>query len=40
MCGDDSCPNELQSQSSTGGLEGTAGVEGQSFMKVSFFVIE
>ena len=27
--GDDSCPNQLQSQSSPGGLEGAAGVERQ-----------
>ena len=27
--GDDSCPNQLQSQSSAGGLGGAAGVEGQ-----------
>ena len=26
---DDSCPNQLNSQSSPGGLDGTAGVEGQ-----------
>ena len=27
--GDDSCPNQLQSQSSPGGLGGATGVEGQ-----------
>ena len=27
--GDNTCPNQLQSQSSTGGLEGATGVEGQ-----------
>ena len=29
LYGDDSCPNQLQSQSSLGGLGGTAGVEGE-----------
>ena len=29
MYGDDSCPNQLQSQSSPGGLGGATGVEGQ-----------
>ena len=29
LYGDDSCPNQLQSQSSPGGLGGAAGVEGQ-----------
>ena len=29
LYGDDSCPNQLQSQSSPGGLEGATGVEGQ-----------
>ena len=29
LYGDDSCPNQLQSQSSPGGLGGATGVEGQ-----------
>ena len=29
LYGDDSCPNQLQSQSSPGGLGGSTGVEGQ-----------
>ena len=29
LYGDDSCPNQLQCQSSPGGLRGAAGVEGQ-----------
>ena len=33
LYGDDSCPNQLQSQSSPGGLGGAIGVEGQGDAK-------
>ena len=38
LYGDDSCPNQLQSQSSPGGVGGATGVEGVSSGKVSCIV--
>ena len=42
LYGDDSCPNQLQSQSSPGGLRGATGFEGQrdgKFLLVSLILL-